>query len=243
MNKFLLLFLIVLSPVTFAQQCQVRVENELHHYDDSLDIVLDNGHTATIDKDNRLFIDKKEQALSPEQQVVLANYRQQVSAGVQQYQQIAAGYLQQIDAVIDELSHSLGDAESLESLRAKVHAYWNKTSEQHTQHDQFVVGADIFTQLDEVWEKMQSFFDKEAMSDLWATFSAGVGKLSDLSFSEFADLIQDLNQRIYQHWQQFSDQKESQQQEMCDSFNQLIDQEKSLHESIPELKNYQVFTI
>ncbi|MDW6001651.1 DUF2884 family protein [Vibrio mangrovi] len=37
--------------------------------------------------------------------------------------------------------------------------------------------------------------------------------------------------------------KHIQQQELCDSFDQLIKAEQDLQEKIPELRNYQVFTI
>ncbi len=243
MNKLLLVFVIIFSPGLFAEQCQIRLKNELHHSHDYVEIVLENGQIAKLYQDNHLVIDNKEYPLTSEQKVVLKDYREMVVSGINQYQQLTSGYIEQIDSIIDELSSVLGDSNNLDALKTKMHSFWEQASADYYQDGQFVMGSSAFTQLDELWNKMKAFFDQEAMADLWATFSEGVGKLSELSFSEFASLIQELNNKIYQHWQQFSEKKEFQQKQLCDSFNQLIDQEESLHESIPELKNYQVFTI
>lgn len=243
MNKIVLVLLIVFSPRLLADQCQVRIQNELRHSDDYVEIALDSGKTARLYQDNHLVVDNKEYQLNPAQEVVLNSYRENVITGIKRYQNITFSYIDQIDSIIDEMSTVLDDSQNLDALKTKMHSFWEQAYGNYYEGDQFVVDSSAFNQLDELWNKMRSFFDQEAMADLWATFSEGIGKLSKLSFSEFASLIQKLNSKIYQHWQQFSDQKESQQKQLCDSFNQLIDQEQAVHESIPELKNYQVFTI
>ncbi|MCE0494362.1 DUF2884 family protein [Vibrio salinus] len=243
MSRFALFFLILFSPFVFAEQCHFNLKNELHYDGNNVSIVLDNGKIATLSQDDRLIVNDTDYPLTSEQQSMLSHYRQTISSAMKQYESVMSEYMQQPDILIDELSSVLGDSNNFEVLRKKIHSFWHSASSHYYQNGQFVVGDDVISQLDALWDKMKAFFDHETLSDLWAAFSEGTANLGNLTFSEFASLIQELNSKIYRHWQQFSEKKDHQKKQLCDSFNQLIDQEKSIHESIPELENYQVFTI
>ncbi|WP_166434210.1 DUF2884 family protein [Vibrio viridaestus] len=243
MTRFLLFISIIFSPISFAGQCHVQLKSEIQHNDDSVNVIMEDGRVATIYNDSRLVIDGKEHPLTSEQHKFLEAYQKELVSSVNQIESYTAQSIKQIDLIIDDISSSLGESDSLETLRQRMHTYWQQASESFYGDDGFSIDNTSMSTLDEAIEKMQSLFDHEFISSLWDAASDGVDKLSELSFSEFTALVQELNNKIYEHWQRFSQDKEKRQKEVCDSFNQLIDQEQSLHKSIPELRNYQVFTI
>lgn len=64
-----------------------------------------------------------------------------------------------------------------------------------------------------------------------------------LNLSAMSESMTELKQKVQERLQQHSKEIEQQTQDFCDSLDDMAVQEQDLLKKIPELKNYQVFTI
>ena len=64
-----------------------------------------------------------------------------------------------------------------------------------------------------------------------------------LNLTEMADTMSELKERIAKRLEEHSVDVEKQSHEFCDSLDNMAEQEQELHKKIPQLKDYQIFTI
>ena len=64
-----------------------------------------------------------------------------------------------------------------------------------------------------------------------------------LNRTELTDSMAELKLKVEERMKQHAKQMEEESAEFCDSLDEMAEQEQELHEIIPNLKDYQVFTI
>ena len=64
-----------------------------------------------------------------------------------------------------------------------------------------------------------------------------------LNLTELADSMAELKLKVEERMKEHSQQVQEEANEFCDSLDEMAEQEQELHEIIPNLKDYQVFTI
>lgn len=80
MKKSFLTLALLMSSSTWAAQCQVDIQNEVHLNTQRIEILRTSSDKALIDKQNNLYIQGKRVSLNADQQAAVRQYREQLTS-------------------------------------------------------------------------------------------------------------------------------------------------------------------
>ena len=86
-------------------------------------------------------------------------------------------------------------------------------------------------------------FNEEFISSAFDAMSEKMKAEGGLNLTEMANSMSELKERIAERLQEHSVDVQKQSEAFCDSLDQMAEQEQELHKKIPELKDYQIFSI
>lgn len=247
MKKVLIALPLLLTSQVYAAQCRVDLKNEIHLNDQRLEIVDASGDKAVLDANNTLLIAGEPIALSGEQQQAIADYRENLNDYLPRAKQIARDGLELANDIVDDVAESFDAPEAFDGVKQSMKQFYADIEARYYQEGDLILPADSFGSLSETWqedfEKAKSLFNQEFISSAFEAMSAKMKAEGGLNLTEMANAMSELKQRIAERLQQHSSQVEQQSKEFCDSLDQMAEQEQELHKKIPQLKDYQVFTI
>ncbi len=91
--------------------------------------------------------------------------------------------------------------------------------------------------------KAQEIFNKEFFTSAFEALSKKMKQEGGLNLTALSESMAGLSAQIEQRIAEHSKEVEQQAGELCDSLDEMAEQEKDVLKKIPELKNYRVFTI
>jgi archaellum component FlaC len=110
-----------------------------------------------------------------------------------------------------------------------------------------VLPADSFDNMTRSWsedfEKAKELFNKEFIASAFNAMSEKMQQDGELNLSELADSLAELKAKVEQRLEDHDINVEKQTEEFCESLDDMSQQEQQLHQKIPALKDYQLFTI
>ena len=237
----------VVSLPTFAAQCRVDLKNELRIDDQKVEIHQVNGDTAVFDGNNDLYIHGEKVELDADQQAAIEKYRENMSEYLPRAKQMANDGLALANDVIDDIAASLDSPESFDNVKESMKTYFAELEGRYYKDGELVLPADSFDSMANGWsedfEKAKEIFNQEFISSAFNAMSEKMKQDGGLNLTELADSMTALKLKVEERMKEHSQQVQEEANEFCDSLDEMAEQEQQLHEIIPNLKDYQVFTI
>jgi len=246
MKKLMLIGALLVSHSTMAAQCRVDIKNEIHLDGDKVEIHQASGDKAVLEKDT-LQIDGQWIALSPEQKAAINRYRESMSAYLPKAQQLASEGMELANSIIDDIAVSLDAPNSFDNVKASMQRFFADVQARYYKDGDLIIPAETFEQMSAEWardfERAKQVFNDEFITSAFNAMSGKMKEDGGLNLTELADNMNALKAKVESKVREHSATLEKQGQEFCDSLDDMASQEQSLHEKVPELKNYQVFSI
>ncbi|EGU21219.1 YggN family protein [Vibrio mimicus] len=247
MKKTVLTLAVLMSSSTWAAQCQVDIQNEVHLNAQRIEIQRASNDKALIDKQNNLYIQGKKIALTADQQAAVRRYREQLTNMVPKAQRWADESLTVANQLVDDVAVSLDAPQAFENVKKTMATFFANAKAQYFKNGDLVVPAETFEAMQNRWQQefsrgkevlTQEFF--ASAFDVMATKMQQEGGVNLTQLGKnMADLKTKLDAKLKEHTSTF----EKQGKEWCDALHEMTQQEQQLHKKIPQLKSYQVFTI
>ncbi|MCG9578343.1 YggN family protein [Vibrio tubiashii] len=247
MKKVILALPILLSSQAYAAQCKVDLKNEIHLNGERIEIVQTSGEKAIVDADNNLLIHGEKIELNNEQQQAIAQYRDNLNDYLPRAKKIAQDGLALANDIVDDVAVSFDAPEAFEGVKQSMKQFYADIEARYYNNGDLVLPADSFGSLSETWaedfEKAKALLNEEFIASAFNAMSEKMKAEGGLNLTEMANAMSELKERIAERLKQHAVEVEQQGEEFCDSLDQMAEQEQQLHKKIPELKDYQLFTI
>ncbi|MCB5357609.1 YggN family protein [Vibrio lentus] len=237
----------VVSLPTFAVQCRVDLKNELRIDEQKVEIHQVNGDTAILNGNNDLYIHGEKVALDADQQAAIEKYRDSMNEYLPRAKQMANDSLALANDVIDDIAASLDSPESFDNVKESMKTYFAELEARYYKDGELVLPANSFDSMANGWsedfEKAKEIFNQEFISSAFDAMSEKMKQDGGLNLTEMADRMAELKLKVEERMKEHSQQVQEEANEFCDSLDEMAEQEQELHKIIPNLKDYQVFTI
>ncbi len=247
MKKVILILPLLVSSYTFAAQCRVDIKNEIHLNDQSVEIRQTNGEKAVLDAEGNLRIHGEVIELDSEQQQAIADYKESLNDYLPRAKQVAREGLALANDIIDDVADSFDAPEAFDEVKVAMQQFYADMEARYYQDGDLVLPADSFSSLGESWqedfEKAKSLFNEEFITSAFNAMSEKMSAEGGLNLTEMANTMSELKEKIAKRLEEHSAEVEQQGDALCDSLDDVAEQEQQLHKKIPELKDYPIFTI
>ncbi|QXO19262.1 MULTISPECIES: DUF2884 family protein [Vibrio] len=249
MKKLVLVISLLSSGSLWAAQCQtVDVKNELRLSRGSdVEIHTANGATALLDHDNNLYLSGQKQALNSEQQDALESYRESIADALPKARQVAQDGVAMANDILDDVADSIDAPQAFDKVKQSLQQFVTDIEARYQKEGDWVLPADTFESMSQQWQqdfdKARALFTQEFLSGAFDAIAAKMNQDGGINLTELGNTMAQLRSRLEQRFSEHSQTIEEERQELCDSLDEMVQQEQQLHKKIPELKNYQVFTI
>lgn len=247
MKKVLLTLPILLSSHVYAAQCKVDLKNEVHLNSERIEILQTSGEKAVVDSDNNLMIHGEKIELDSEQQQAIEQYRESLNDYLPRAKEIARDGLALANDIVDDVAQSFDAPEAFNDVKASMQKFYAEMEARYYQNGDLILPADSFSALSESWaedfEKAKVLFNEEFITSAFNAMSEKMKAEGGLNLTEMANSMSELKERIAERVKQHSAEVQEQSEAFCDSLDEMAEQEQQLHKKIPELKDYQIFTI
>ncbi|HAS6043569.1 TPA: DUF2884 family protein [Vibrio vulnificus] len=247
MKKLAIFLPLVVTTSVHAAQCLVDIKNEVRLDGEVLEIHQTNGDKAVVDASNNLYIHGEKIELNGDQQAAIEEYRENLNAYLPRAKQVAEESLALANDIIDDIAVSLDAPDAFDNVKTAVKDFFTDVESRYYKDGDLILPADSFASMTESWkddfQRAQEIFNKEFISSAFDAMSRKMKQEGGLNLSAMSESMTELKQKVQERLQQHSKEIEQQTQDFCDSLDDMAVQEQDLLKKIPELKNYQVFTI
>ncbi len=247
MNKTLLLSLLFFSSSVLAAQCKVDVQNEVHLSGSNVEIHTTSGDTAVMDERNRLYLHGEQIELDSSQQQAIEDYRESVSSTLPKAKALAQKGMDVASELLDDVSASLESPNAFDDVKQSMKSFFADIESRYYENGDFVLPANSFDSMAAQWqqdfEKAKALFSQEFFSSAFDALSQKMKQEGGLNLTELAKTMDELMAKFEVRLKEHAADVEKEGKALCDSLDDIVEQEQDLHKKIPELKNYQVFTI
>lgn len=247
MKKVLLTLPLLLSSQVYAAQCKVDLKNEIHLNGERIEIHQVGGETAVVDADNGLTIHGEKIELDDSQKQAIAQYRENINDYLPKAKQIAQDGLALANDIVDDVAESFDAPEAFDSVKEAMKQFYTDIEARYYKNGDLVLPAESFGSLNETWaedlEKAKALFNEEFITSAFDAMSAKMKAEGGLNLTEMANSMAELKERVAKRLAEHAAEVEQQSEDFCDSLDQMAEQEQQLHDKIPQLKDYQIFTI
>ncbi|WP_159738104.1 YggN family protein [Vibrio atypicus] len=247
MKKVLLALPFLVSSHVYAAQCKVDLKNEIHLSGDKLEIHQVSGDTAIVDADNNVTIHGERIELNSEQKQAVSEYRESLNEYLPRAKQIAQDGLALANEIVDDVAESFDAPEAFEGVKTSMKEFYADVEARYYKNGDLILPADSFSSLADTWtedlEKATALFNEEFITSAFGVMSEKMKQEGGLNLTEMANSMSELKERIENRIKEHQSEVEQQSEEFCDSLDDIAEQEQELHKKIPQLKDYQVFTI
>lgn len=245
-KKIIVASLLVMSSNAWAAMCPVNVENDLLLTQSGEVKVEKVQDKLRIDQDGRVFVNGEELQLTQKQKEAVEHYQQQVSAYIPNVVDFTDKGIAAANEFVREIETSFDAKGSFDGVKNKIDQYGATAKQKFYQGKDMVLEHDFFKQVDTSWKQdfdvMMQSMDKELFASVFNSLSM---KMQDgeLNFTELQQQFADVQVKIKNKIKQHSAEMKEEAQTLCDSAKSLAKDEQELHQLIPELQAYPVFSI
>ncbi len=250
-NKFALIALACAAalgaPLASAAQCDISIKNDVHIGDSELEIEHQGEIAVVMDDDNHLYIHGDKIELDPDQEQAIADYREKINSYVPKAKQMAEESLKLAEDIMDDIAISLDMPGAFDEAKISVKEFFDGLQKKYSENGDWVLPSVDTDELQKSWQQdidaLMAVLNEEFFESAFNALSAKMDQEGSLNLSELADTMAELKANFDERLKAHEAEIERQSQELCDSVGDLAEEEKALHEKIPALKDYQVFTI
>ncbi|MDD9176122.1 DUF2884 family protein [Aliivibrio finisterrensis] len=245
-KKIIALGMLVVTSNTWAAMCPVTVENDLL-LTPTGEVKVDKAQDKLrIDQNGRVFVNGDELDLTQEQKLAIEKYQQQVVSYMPSVVDFADKGIAAANDFVNEIEISFDAEGSFDSVKNKIDEYGVTAKQKFYKGKDLVLEHDFFKEVDTTWksdfEVMIQSLDKELFASVFNSLSDKMQN-GELNFSELQQQFSEVQTSIKAKMSEHSKEIKEDAQELCDSAKEIAEEEKTLHQLIPELQPYPVFTI
>lgn len=246
-KKLLAVIPLLLSSQAYAAMCKVDLKNEVHLNGQSVEILHTNGESAIVDANNNLLIQGERVELDQEQKQAIEAYRENLNDYLPRAKQMAEDGLALANDIIDDVAESFDAPEAFDNVKKAMKQFYADIEARYYKDGALVLPADSFGSMSETWaedfEKAKALFNQEFITSAFNAMSEKMKQEGGLNLTQMTEAISELKERIAKRLEERSVDLQKQGEEFCDSLDEMAEQEQDLHQKIPQLKDYQIFTI
>lgn len=248
MKKLILVTALLCSPALWAAQCQqVDVKNEIHLSGSNVKIQTLNGNTALLDNHNNLYLSGEKQSLTLQQQQAVASYRQSLANALPKARQVASDGLAMADDILDDVAASIDSPHAFDNVKQNLKSFVADIEARYNKQGDWVLPAGTFESMSQQWQqdfdKARALFTQEFLTGAFNAIAQKMNVDGGINLTELGKTMAELKTRLEQRFNEHSQTIDQERRALCDSLNDVVEQERQLHQKIPQLKNYPVFTI
>lgn len=248
MKKLALLLSLLCSSPLWAAQCQqLDVKNELHLNGSDVEVHTISGQTAVMDHNNDLYLAGEKQTLTPEQQQAVASYRESITRALPKARQLAHDGLALANDILDDVAASIHSPQAFEGVKQSMREFIADIEARYNKEGDWVLPANTFASMSQQWQqdfdKARALFTEKFLTGAFDAIATRMKQEGGVNLTELGNTMAELKERLEQRFSEHSQLIEKERRELCDSLDEMVEQEQQLQQKIPELKNYQVFTI
>ena len=252
MNKLISLSFLFFSVGSFsassdAAQCRIDIQNQVTLDGETIEIAQTDGDKALLDGDNNLFIHGEKIKLDADQQAAIKKYRQQMNEYLPRAKQLASDGIALANDVIDDVAESLDAPGAFEDVKTAVKQFYTEVEARYYKEGSWIIPAQSFDEMTQSWmndfAKAKEIFTREFFTDAMSVLSKKMQQEDGLNLTELSEGMSALKMKVEQRMAEHAEKYEKQAQEFCESLDQIADQEQDVLKKIPQLKDYQVFSI
>ncbi|MDB1123195.1 DUF2884 family protein [Vibrio algarum] len=230
-----------------AKQCSVDIKNEVHLDGHQVEIVQPDASKVLIDQDNNVFINGEKLDLNQAQIDAIESYREHMNKYVPQVLDIARDGLELAQNALDEIAVSFNNSEAFNSVKEALEEFFNGMAQRYQKDEQFILQEAAFSDAVATWKEdfaaARETFNAEFFSSAFTAISEQMNAEGGLNLTELKDKLVELQANLTTKLEADSKEIEKDAKQYCGDLEAVAEEEKMLHEKIPELKDYQVFLI
>ncbi|MDE1240649.1 YggN family protein [Vibrio aestuarianus] len=247
MKKIILLASMLLSSPLWAAQCRVNVGHEVHLNGEKVEIIKTSTDKVLMDDQNNLYIHGERVELDAEQQSALEKYQEDINTVLPKAKQLASDGLALANDILDDVAASIDSPNAFDNVKQPMTEFFADIESRYYQNGDLVLPAQTFESMSETWaediEKAKALFNQEFIASAFEALSSKMQQEGGLNLTELANTIAELKDKLAVRINEYSTQIQKENDDFCESLDNMVEQEQQLHQKIPELKDYQVFTI
>lgn len=237
----------LVSSFTYAAQCTVDVQNEVHLDGHQVKIFKEEGAKVVIDQNNDLYISGEKITLNAIQQKALDSYRNHMSEYAPQMKKLGNDSMVWVNDIMDEVSASFDNSTAFDGVKKSVNQFFSEMENKYYQNDELILKKHAFSSFRDNWasdfKKIKESFNAEFFSSAFAAVSEKMQKEGGINFSALNDNVVALKAKLESKIKANSQELKKKADGLCSELNGLAQEEQQLHKTIPQLENYQVFSI
>jgi uncharacterized coiled-coil DUF342 family protein len=253
MNKVKIRLSVVLGLVMSSgsvyalERCKVDIKNEVHLDGKQVEVVASDTSKLRIDEESNLYINGERVNLNELQQDALNSYRENMNTYVPQARELAQNGLSMSNDLLDDVAKSFDNSQAFQNVKDALAEFFADVESRYYQNGEFVLKSEAFSSFLDHWQedfdKAREVFNSEFFSSAFTAMSDKMKADGGLNLSELSQEMDKLKSRLAETMANQKDTLKKQASDYCESLNDVAEQEQDLQQKIPELKDYQVFTI
>lgn len=248
MKKWIVALLLILSTsLQAAEQCKVDIKNEVRVDGSHVEIIQRDVSKVLIDENNDVYINGEKLDLNQLQREAVASYRQHMNEYLPKAVQIAQDGLALVESALDEVAVSFNNSEAFTNVKQALQSFFNGIKQRYQKDNQFVLKEAAFSDALAGWKddlaEAKKTFNAEFFSSAFTALSEQMKGEGGVNLTALKEKLVQLQASIETRFESDAKKLEQEAQQYCDDLEKVAEEEKMLHETIPELKDYQVFLI
>jgi len=248
MKKTLISFaLLFASQSVYAGQCKIDVNNEVHLDGAQVEVYQQGQPKVLIDKDNNVFINGEPLELDQMQQQAAQAYREKMNKYLPKAKLLAHGGVELAKEIVDDVSASFDNSQAFDNVKQAIDNFYADLEARYEQDGEFVLKEQAFSDVWNNWrgefDRMLETFNSEFFSSAFTALSEKMKTEGGINLTELKEKMSELKAQLEQKVEGKTQDLQQEAEQYCDELEQVAEEEKALHEKIPALKNYRVFTI
>ncbi|GLR74671.1 YggN family protein [Aliivibrio sifiae] len=245
-KKIIALAMLMVSSNSWANMCPVNVENDVL-LTPTGEVKVDKAQDKLrIDHDGRVYVNGKELDLTASQKKAVEKYQQQISGYIPTVVDFTDKGIAAANDFVSEIETSFDAQGSFDAVKIKIDEYGVTAKQKFYQGKDLILEQDFFKEVNTTWkqdfEVMIKSLDKEIFASVFNSLSTKMQE-GELNFSELQQQFADAQTAMKSKMEEHRAEVKKEAQELCDSAKDIAEEEQDLHQLVPELQPYPVFTI
>ncbi len=236
---------VLLSLGVQAQQCRVDIQNEVHLDGEQVEIYQTGTPKVMIDEDNNVFINGEKLDLDAMQREAVRQYREKMNEYLPKAKELAKDGLNMANDILDDVVETIGNSDAFDNVRRALEEFYRQQEEKHLADGQYVLQEASFSEGAAGWSEqfaeMKALFTDEFLSSAFNVVAEKMKQDGGINFTQLKDQMLELQGKLEKRFSQEEIQEKA--DDYCDSLDVMAEEEQSLQEKIPQLKEYPVFLI
>lgn len=241
------LALFSLSVSAQTPRCDINIDNELHLKDEAVSVYQNGQPKVVIDQQNQLYINNEKVDLNQMQQQAVQAYREKIATYIPQAKAIADDGVKLANDVIDDLGDSFNNQTAFNNVKTAIDQFYADIESRYYNDGEWVLQKNAVSQAITNWKNDSTValqrFNTEFFASAFSVLADKMKTEGSVNLSELQTQFIDLKASVEKKLRDQSADLKKEATNYCTDLKGIAEDEKALHQQIPQLKGYEVFVI